>query len=192
MDYENDTSWVRGMLQPGENLLWTGRPEKLRLLGKEDFYLIPFSLFWCGFAGFATWMVWKDGSAPLAPRLFMLPFILAGLWLLAGRFIVKSVSVKKQRYALTSRRIIIRKGRKATSLDLGSLPPMSVLRRDDGSGDIRFNDGTAYYRAYNGPGWNTGTRSHTVFPELLALPDVDRVEYRIRQAVEHLRSTQNV
>ena len=190
MDYENDTSWVRGMLQPGENLLWTGKPERLRIFGKEDIFLIPFSLFWCGFLVFMITMVWKSDSPPMV-RLFFLPFVLAGLWLLVGRFIPKLISAKNERYALTSQRIIIRKGKTTQNLELGNLPAMSVTRRNDGSGDIRFGDGAGYYRDFNAFGWNAGRSYQLTLPELRAIPDVDRVEYRIRQAAEQLREARN-
>lgn len=190
MEYENDTSWVRGMLQPGENLLWTGKPEKLRLLGKEDIYMIPFSLVWCGFLAFMISMVWKSDSPPMV-RLFFIPFILAGLWLLVGRFLPKLLTAKKERYALTSQRVVIQKGKTTRSLELTNLPAMSVTRRSDGSGDIRFGDGAAYYRDFNGFRWNAGGSYQTTLPELRAIPDVDRVEYRIRQAAEQLRQSRN-
>ena len=190
MDYENDTSWVRGMLQPGENLLWTGKPEKLRLLGKEDIFLIPFSLFWCGFLAYMISMVWRSDSPPIL-RLFFIPFVLAGLWVLVGRFIPKLLSAKNERYALTSQRVIIQKGKTTKSLELGNLPSMSMVQKSDGSGDIRFGDGASYYRDFNGFGWNTGRSYQMNLPELRGIPDVSRVEYRIRQAMEQLRERQN-
>ena len=190
MDYENDTSWVRGMLQPGENLLWTGKPEKIRLLGKEDVFLIPFSLFWCGFLAYMISMVWRSDS-PGILRLFFIPFILAGLWVLVGRFIPKLLSAKNERYALTSQRVIIQKGKTTKSLELGNLPSMSMVQRSDGSGDIRFGDGASYYRDFSGFGWNTGRSYQMNLPELRGIPDVSRVEYRIRQAAEQLREARN-
>ena len=189
MDYENDTSWVRGMLQPGENLLWTGRPEKVRLLGKEDAFLIPFSLFWCGFLAVMILLTRNTPGSQMF-RIFMIPFGAAGLWLLVGRFIAKFVSAKKQRYALTNRRVILQTGKSTKSLELLSLPDMSVLRRNDGSGDICFG-GNPYTRSYSIPG---GTRRNATYhpniDQMLGIPDVDRVEYRIRQAADQLREIQ--
>lgn len=189
MDYENDTSWVRGMLQPGENLLWTGKPEKVRLLGKEDIFLIPFSLVWCGFLAFMLITTWKSNGPGIA-KLFFIPFVLAGLWLLAGRFLVKLFSVKGERYALTSRRLIVKRGNTTKSSDLLSLPSMRVTRRSDGSGDICF--GADFHTEYTG-GFSYGRQRVYQRPEfeLRGVSDVDRVEYRIRQAMDQLREAQN-
>lgn len=189
MNYENDTSWVRGMLQPGENLLWAGKPEKVRLLGKEDAFLIPFSLVWCGFLTVMILLTWGKAGNPMF-NIFMLPFLAVGLWLLVGRFIAKLVSAKKQRYALTNRRIILQTGKTTKSLELLNLPDISVLRRNDGSGDICFG-GNPYTSSYNTSwGARRTTTYHPNIDQMLGIPDVDRVEYRIRQAADQLRETQ--
>ena len=109
MDYENDTSWVRGMLHPGENLLWTGRPGKGHLLRKEDIFLIPFSLIWCGFVVFWEYTALKSG-APVFFLLFGILFVLAGLFLTVGRFLLAAYRGRRTSYALTSERIIAQTG----------------------------------------------------------------------------------
>ena len=48
MEYENDRSWVRPYLEDGETMLWAGKPARLHLLNKGDFFMIPFSLVWSG------------------------------------------------------------------------------------------------------------------------------------------------
>ncbi len=196
MEYENDSSWVRGMLQPGETLLWSGRPGKVRVFGKEDVILIPFSLVWCGFLAFSVWSTWSESGgnliAGIFPKLFLIPFVVAGLWLLVGRFVVKVVSAKKECYALTSQRIIIQKGKTTRSLELTDLPPMSVTQRSDGSGDILFGDAFRRYNYTNGSrigfSWNTGGSYQTTLTEFRAISDVSRVEYRIRQAADRARA----
>jgi len=37
-------------LQPGEELLWSAQPKQGLTLRKEDHLMIPFSIFWIGFA----------------------------------------------------------------------------------------------------------------------------------------------
>ena len=190
MDYENDTTWVRGMLHPGENLLWTGKPEKVRIFGKEDVFLIPFSLFWCGFVAFSVWNTWRDEDGGMFSKLFMIPFVAAGFWLLIGRFAVKLLSAKNERYALTSQRVIVRKGKTTKSLDLLDLPRMSVTQREDGSGDIRFGESTDYYRRSGSFSWGSSAYQASLL-ELRGIPDVNRLEYRIRTAADQLREARN-
>lgn len=180
MDYENDTAWVRGMLHPGESLLWSGKPGKGHLFRKEDAIMIPFSILWCGFAVFWEISVIRAG-APLIFKLWGIPFVLVGLYLTVGRFLIKRIKDRKSRYALTSQRIIVANGAAKTTLDLTSLPRITVNQHADGSGDIRFGESAV--------SWHSGMRfERSVYPAVLAelrnIPDVNNVEYRIRTAVE--------
>ena len=60
-------------LQPGEGLLWTGSPNPNRLFSGKDFFLIPFSLMWGGFAIFWEGSVLAFGrGANQAPVFFAL------------------------------------------------------------------------------------------------------------------------
>lgn len=190
-----DMSWVRELLQPGETLLWTGRPEKLRFFEHEDRKLVPFSLVWCGITGVLIWLTWvRGGSDPSLglPRLFMIPFAAVGLWLLIGRLVWRFLSGMKERYALTDRRVIIRKGGSTQSLELTDLPRMNVTGYGDGSGEISFGEETTCEttrRAFGGHSY-TATYHHNL-PKLRVIPDVERVEYRIRQAAEQARQRDN-
>jgi hypothetical protein len=185
MDYENDTAWVCGMLHPGENLLWTGKPGKGHLLRKEDLYLIPFSLMWFGFA-----VIWEAlafiNNAPLLFKLWGIPFVLAGLYFTAGRFVFRVLRNKKSRYALTGQRILVRIGKTCKTLDLSALPRMIVTQRADGSGDIRFGESVCR-RPGIAPRFGFENSDYlNVELELLNIPDVNQVEYRIRSAAEQV------
>ena len=184
MEYENDTAWVRGMLYPGESLLWTGKPGKGHLFGKEDAFMIPFSIVWCSFAVFFEVGVIK-ANTPLFAKLWGIPFVLVGLYITVGRFIVKWIRGKRSRYALTSQRILAKVGNRIQKLELHNLPHVTVSQRADGTGDIRFGETGGYRRTASA--FNFGferTWSTSAVPELRNLPDVNQVEYRIRTAAE--------
>jgi hypothetical protein len=68
-------------LVPHEQLLWFGRPRQGFVLRTADAYMIPFSLMWAGFAVFWETIV-NLGRGPLLFRLWGIPFVLAGLYMI--------------------------------------------------------------------------------------------------------------
>ena len=133
----DDVFWYRSWLNYGEQVLWQGKPEKFSLLEKQDWFMIPFSIMWCGFAVFweATVIM---ANAPLMFKIWGIPFVCLGLYLVAGRFIHKRHVLRNTDYVITNRKIIRRAVGKIDFLERTSLPAMQVESRDDGSGTIRF------------------------------------------------------
>src|SRR5580704_4428825 len=82
----NATAIIRAHLGPEEQLLWSAQPRGGIAFRIEDFYLIPFSLLWGGFAIFWEWGV-SSGGAPFIARLWGVPFVAIGLHMIFGRFI---------------------------------------------------------------------------------------------------------
>lgn len=102
-----------GLLEPGEEILWQGRP--LPGLDPNDFTPAKtlFGLAFTGFALFWTGMAWwitGQLDAPLLFRLFPLfglPFILVGLQLLGGGALWRAYVRRYTWYTLSSRRAFI-------------------------------------------------------------------------------------
>lgn len=90
----------------GEAPLWCGRPDAGVLFGRSDLFLIPVTVLWASFAVFWNVMVWRTG-APIVFRLFGLPFLIVGAYVLIGRFFVKKRRKQRSEYALTADRAII-------------------------------------------------------------------------------------
>ena len=186
MDYENDASWVRGTLRPGENVLWTGKPEKIRLLRKEDLFLVPIGLLLAAFfIGVFIPLLLK--SEKYVPIPFVCVFALIALWMSLVRPVTRYLGLKKARYALTSQRVVATQGKNVKSLELLALPSITVKRRNDGSGSICFGGGTQTYTYSGGARCGRGSVTYAPDLELADIPDVDQVEYRIRQAVEQAK-----
>jgi hypothetical protein len=139
---ENDfmSTDALGELQPGENMVWSGTPVRHRILRAPDILLIPFSLVWGGFAVFweaGAIMHFSDAGLPLVG----VPFVLGGLFLIFGRFVVRSIASRRARYLVTDRRVVVTGGVTGRAVGwayLAYLPPPVVKERADGSGDLAF------------------------------------------------------
>ena len=136
MNYEvNEFDFVKSLLVPGENILWKGKPEKGGIFTKQDIYLIPFSIFWCGFA--VSWFVNASGSEFFF-TLGGIPCLLVGIYLLIGRFFVTAYVRKNTVYVITNKKIIRKNGKKLDMLDVSNLPPMYTEIYKNGCGTISF------------------------------------------------------
>jgi hypothetical protein len=136
----DDQRLLQPSLLPGERPLWTGRPQLGIRLRWADLYLIPFSLLWGGFAIFWNVLVWTTG-APVFFTLFGLPFLVAGLYLIAGRFLHDALLRSSLLYAVTNRRVIVlrtRFRRRLRSAELGYLPTLEFDEHPGGRGTLRF------------------------------------------------------
>lgn len=132
----------RPYLLSGERVLWTGQPKQGVMLSGRDTFLIPFSLLWGGFAIFWNVGVWSfpsDGEGPgLFFKLWGLPFLVAGVYLIIGRFFHDAQIRKSLLYAVTDQRILVLRRLKITSLDIDRLPRLELSEHRDGTGTIAF------------------------------------------------------
>jgi hypothetical protein len=86
---------IKKELDSGENLLWAGIPRQGAVFRGSDMFTIPFSLLWGGFAIFWETMALAIPNKEAGPisiifPLFGIPFVLAGLYMIFGRFIYDS------------------------------------------------------------------------------------------------------
>ena len=180
--WNNPASEIERELSSGERLLWSGQPQRGIRLRSSDAFLIPFSLLWCGFAIFWEASVITKG-APFFFRLWGVPFVLVGLYLVVGRFIVDARTRERTFYGVTSERIIIVSGlfsRQTKSLQLRTLSDISLAERADGSGTITF--GPQHPMAQRIPSGWPGAGQY-------AAPAFDMIE-RAKETYNLIRQTQ--
>ncbi len=140
-------------LDPGETLLWSGRPERGLKLRQSDALLIPFSLLWGGFAffweasvliGFAAALqagLGRYSLLGLVFPLFGLPFCIVGAYLIVGRFFAEARVRARTRYGVTSTRLLILAGfftPQLKSVPLGSIGEIRMTERVAGTGTLTF------------------------------------------------------
>ncbi|MBB3285963.1 MULTISPECIES: PH domain-containing protein [Rhizobium] len=176
---------IQTYLQPGEKLLWQGRPKQGFMVGKKDLLLVPFSLLWGGFAVFWESAVIRQGNAPIFFRLWGVPFVAIGLYLIVGRFAVDAFVRARTQYAVTNQRIIIlREGwfAKLLTMSLDRLPAVDLDQNGDGTGTINFGSDTEIGFTRRGGGMGMWTPALSNVPRFIGVADVREVFNLIARA----------
>lgn len=143
MTYNDEYSFSTPYITGDEYILWKGKPDKGNLITSSDIFMIPFSIFWCGFALFWEFMALQSGTFIMP--LFGIPFVCVGLYLVFGRFIWNVHIRKKTFYVLTNKKLIRLRGNKIDMLDAKSMLPVQVEIYKNGRGTISFGQ-TIHYR----------------------------------------------
>jgi hypothetical protein len=131
---------IEPYFNPGEQVLWTGQPRAGIILRTADLLLVPFSLMWGGFAFFWEFTVLTT-SAPLLFKLWGIPFVLVGLYMIVGRFFFDAGRRANTFYALTDQRaIVVSKGLGGQIKSFGLRNPVELTleQKPDLSGTIAF------------------------------------------------------
>jgi hypothetical protein len=174
---------VASELERGERLLWQGVPDRRRWLYPRDALLIPFSVMMGGFAilwEIAAISAWVGGNGPTF-ALWGIPFVLAGVHMMFGRFLMRHWMRSRTVYAVTDRRVLsivaaLRGERTTTSVWLGSFPPVDKRIGRDGRGTLWIGTLPIGDRSVAGdPGWPGFHRvagNATVFADIPNADDV--------------------
>lgn len=179
---------IQSEINSNETLLWNGQPQSGIKLRASDIFLIPFSLMWGGFAIFWEASVIAT-RAPFFFKLWGIPFVLIGLYLILGRFFVDAKMREKTSYAVTDQRILMVSelfGRKIQSLNLRNLPQLTLDEKADGSGSILFG-ASGYSNAWGNASWPTQLNSRHSSPQVPSFEMIGSVRrvYNIIQEAQH-------
>lgn len=179
--FQNAESEIRNEVSKGEKILWTGTPSQGLLFRASDVFMIPFSLLWCGFAIFWETSV-ITGGAPFFFMFWGIPFVLVGLYIVFGRFILDTKQRQKTFYGLTDNRIIIISGlfsRKVKSLNLRTLSDISLSEKSDKKGTITFGPTNYMASMFGGMQW---PGMPATSPSFELIPNAKMVYDKIRVA----------
>ncbi|HYC24897.1 MAG TPA: PH domain-containing protein [Roseiarcus sp.] len=180
-----DEADFQNRLMPGEKILWTGRPAQGVILTGRDWILVPFSLLWGGFAVLWELTILRTPGAPGAMALFGAPFVLIGLYLIFGRFLVDAWVRGSISYALTDQRILIARQRPTasfTAIDLAQLAQPTLTERSHGAGTIDLFPASPFRDPWRRNGFIAWTPSLDPNPSLLAIADARRVFDQLQRA----------
>ncbi len=188
--FRDADSEIRTELLLHERLLWTGQPRQGIVLRGSDAFVIPFSIFWCGFAIFWTVTAATMG-APLFFVLFGTPFILVGLFLVIGRFWVDAWMRAHTFYGLTEDRVLIVSGtyrRQAKSLNLSTISDVTLTEYANGGGLITFGPSLPMFAAMQGMPWPGMSQ---FLPPSFELPSDARAVYQMINEARAKRSKES-
>jgi len=166
-------------LAPSEELLWIGRPKQGVFLERRDWMQLPFAVLWCGFAIFWEGAV-ISSNAPWFFKLWGIPFIGVGLYMVIGRFYYAAWLRARTYYGITSRRALIltrRSTRELVAFDL-TTTNVAMDERDDESGTLTFG-------AYEPPALGRWPQMQP--PCFVRVRKVREVMRIVEDAKEHLR-----
>jgi len=170
-------SVLRGYLQTGERLKWTGAPAQGFRTSPQDLFLIPFSLLWGGFAIFweATALN-MSGAAPEFP-LFGIPFVLVGCYFIFGRFFVDAWVRSRTVYAVTDRRALLLRQVFGETLNAVPLDQNVRLRAEqNGRGTLEFGPAVSMFSGARSFGmWTPSLNGGVQFVGVENVKDVYRL-----------------
>ncbi len=175
-------------LASGERIIWQGQPTQGFRLAPQDALAVPFAAFWL-FIVLTICLLTFTGEMKDVPPMtyFMLPvFVIIGLYMLVGRFLVDRVTRRHVHYYLTTERAVIESGMfrpNRRSVSLAATPEIGFQGRRSGRGTVQF--GSANMFGVVPPSWPGGSQ---FLPP--AFDDIDDAERVYGLALEAQRSLQ--
>jgi hypothetical protein len=175
--------------------LWWGRPDPNVIFAGADAYLVPFSLLWAGFTIF--WEISVLASQPDQGgdaffAIWGIPFVVFGLYFVAGRFFTKRYTKRRTTYAVTEDRAIVlaMNGRRISETPIRSGDLTITRARDGHHGSVVFGGShgqrwwaSPWMYSNTGMDWWSGWRA----PSGVAFYDVDGFD-GLARALELARS----
>jgi hypothetical protein len=162
---------------------WSGAPGGGPRVRKSDALVFPFTLMWVTFAVF--WEIRAlDSGAPFFFRLWGVPFILIGLYMLVGRFFWDAYVRANTWYALTDdSALFLRRGFGGglSTVYVPNISNLSLELQPDGSGTIYFGDASGYQREISA----SGRSYRTVTPSFRYIADAATVYEKCQAAQRH-------
>lgn len=118
--------------------------------------------------------------------IFGIPFVLVGLYLIFGRFLVDAKQRKNRYYGITNERIIILSGlfrRKTRSIDIRNITDLTLDEYNNGTGTIRFGSTAPFFSWFSG--WNWPGCGFNAAPSLELVSNAKQVYDMIRDIQNH-------
>lgn len=161
--------FCRPYLEPGEYILWKGRPERGFAVTPGEKWDMRIGLSWCG--GAVLWMaVAFFNRASGHQLLYGLIFFCLGLFWLMGQPLWALWARRRTAYVITNKRIFRRRGQRVDMLEGSAMPSTHLVIHKNGNGTIQFGRQMEYrYDTF-------GRRRMYINRHLFALENLARAE----------------
>src|SRR5262249_4043304 len=170
------------LIDPGEQLIWQGKPYAGRYALRKAAYTFPFGIVFFGFslAGiYSAYMAQDKATNQLGSPfwLFVIPFVIIGACMVLSPawYFFRATATT---YVLTDRRAIMDISGpfpRRISVPLNQVPFVDVRSSNQGPGHVLFQEGTRYYG--NGEGM-------TQRDGFIAIADAAKVGQMLRSAIQ--------
>jgi len=170
------------LIDPGEQLIWQGKPYPIRYALRKAAYTVPFGIFFFGFSLFWIYSAYMAGNKAtnqlgFAFWMFAIPFVIVGACMVLSPawYLFRATTTT---YALTDRRAIIDISGlfpRRTSVPLNQVPFVDVRSSNEGPGHVLFQEAAPYDRG----GGDLAQRDGFV-----AIADAAKVGQMLRGAVQ--------
>ena len=177
-------------LLPGERALWVGRPAQGLRFNSADILLVPFTCMWCGFSIFWEVGVLQTRGPSMFFAIWGIPFVLVGLFMVFGRFLLDATLRRNTAYALTDKRLLIERTNLLSDfavLGAGQLAHARISERSDGSGTITIGSDMIFSRGGMGNGFSIWLPSRGSPPRLIGIANARGVFDQIQQVATQAR-----
>jgi hypothetical protein len=165
------------LIDPGERLIWSGKPDAPRYAFRKAWYSFAFGLFFFAFSIF--WIVGATNQGGWEFSWFGIPFVIIGACLVLSP-LWQIFRATRTTYALTNRRAITDVSGpfpQRTSVPLKQIPFVDVRSSTTGPGHVLFQESVAYQ--------NGGATRRDGF---IAIADAAKVGQLLRNAIDKTAS----
>jgi hypothetical protein len=170
------------LIDPGEQLIWQGKPYPARYALRKAAYIFPFGIFFFVFSLFwihGAYIAKSNASNPLGVQFWMfgIPFVFVGACMVLSPawYFFRATTTT---YALTDRRAIMDISGpfpRRISIPLNQVPFVDVRSSNEGPGHVLFQEATPYYRSGAGMTQRDG---------FVAIADATKVGQMLRSVIQ--------
>ncbi len=152
---------IRSILDPGEELLWEGQPRRGLDLPAYEIPFTGFAIMWTAISAFFIWLsaqtlIEGQGRDVIAvayvPLAFGFVFLMLGLYLLVGRHYWDARRHRRTYYGVTEDRALIVIGKNARQIRSHAITPFTDLELTT----KKNNDGSVLFGRRSIPKWLWG------------------------------------